>query len=312
MNTGLTRIVMGLFLIICAAHSAWAGAMDRDSAAAKLILDTARQIETQLDARVGLAIHDTGTGTRWHYNAHQRFPMTSTFKVLACGALLARSDISATDLSRQVLISRSDIVTYSPVTTGWIGQRISLDTLCATTMRTSDNTAANKVLQALGGPAAITEFLRSIGDDVTRLDRWETELNDAAPGDRRDTTTPAAMSHTLKKLLLGDALSMSAKTKLTQWMVANEVGEPLLRAGIPNNWRIGDRTGAGNHGSRGIVAIIWPPDQAPLIAVIYITQTDASMEQRNEAIATIGKALSCGLISDSCKHPPGQRRQPRW
>lgn len=275
-----------LFLALCAAQALPVAAAENP------VIDAARQAEKQLDARVGLAVLDTGTGARWLYRARERFPMASTFKVLACGALLARSDVGSEDRSRRVPITRSDLVTYSPVTEGWVGQEVTLDALCAATLRTSDNTAANKVLEALGGPAAVTAFLRAIGDPATRLDRWETELNEAAPGDERDTTTPAAMVNSLRALLLGDALSPSAQKTLTAWLVDNEVGGPLLRAGIPADWRIGDRTGAGGHGTRGVVAIIWPPDRAPLIAAVYITQTEASMAQRNEAIASIGKALA--------------------
>lgn len=257
-----------------------------------LILDAARQAEIQLNARVGLAIYDTGSGASWLYNADERFPMVSTFKVLACGALLAQIDAGCDDINRLVSIAQADLVTYSPVSAVWVGQEVSLNALCRATMRTSDNTAANKVLEVLGGPDAVTAFLRSIGDAVTRLDRWELELNEATPDDARDTTTPAAMADTLEELLLGDALSPSAKQTLTKWLVSNEMGGPLLRAGIPDDWRIGDRTGAGGHGSRGVVAIILPPERAPLIAAIYITQTEASMEQRNAAIAAIGRALT--------------------
>lgn len=275
-----------LFAILLATQAQAAGATENP------IIAAAQQVETQLNARVGLAIHDTGSDTSWQYNAYERFPMTSTFKVLACGALLARQDVGDEDLKRQVPISQSDLVTYSPVTETWVGQEVSLDALCDATLRTSDNTAANKVLEALGGPDAVTTFLHSLGDEVTQLDRWETELNEATPGDLRDTTTPAAMVNSLHELLLGEALSPAAQATLIHWLEGNEVGGPLLRAGIPDDWRIGDRTGAGGHGSRSVVAIIWPPDRAPLIAAIYLTQTEASMEQRNEAIATIGTALT--------------------
>lgn len=275
-----------LCFVLCAIHPALA------HPAENLIQDAARQAEVELDARVGLAIYDTGSGTRWLHNADERFPMTSTFKVLACGALLAHNDAGDDERNRLVTIAQSDLVTYSPVTEKWVDQEVSLDALCAATLRTSDNTAANKVLEALGGPDAVTAFLRAIGDKTTRLDRWETELNDSTPGDPRDTTTPAAMASSLHKLLLGDALSPSARETLTEWLMANEVGGPLLRAGLPDDWRIGDRTGAGGYGSRGVIAIVWPPERAPLIAAIYITQTEASMEQRNAAIAAIGKALS--------------------
>lgn len=285
-ETRLVHMFAIMLSFFCASHSPLAKSEE------SLILEAARQAEERLDARIGLAIYATESGASWRYNADERFPMASTFKVLACGALLARSDGGFEDISRLVPINQSDLVTYSPVTEGWLDQEVSLNKLCEATMRTSDNTAANKVLEALGGPDAVTAFLRSFGDEVTRLDRWETELNEATPGDLRDTTTPAAMTNSLQRLLLGDVLSTSAQATLTEWLVGNEVGEPLLRAGIPNDWRIGDRTGAGGYGSRGVVAIVWPPEQGPLIAAIYITQTEASMEQRNEAIATIGRALA--------------------
>lgn len=124
------------------------------------------------------------------------------------------------------------------------------------------------------------------------MDRRETELNEGALGDQRDTTTPAAMAVTLQKLVLGSALSAGSRAQLTQWLIDNEVGGPLLRAGIPNDWRVGDRTGAGGNGTRGVVAVLWPPHRSPLIAVIYITQTKASISERNTAIAGIGKALA--------------------
>jgi len=281
-----THIFALVLATLCAAHS------QRVQSKESLLQETARQVEVQLEARVGLAVYDTESGSSWYYNADKRFPMTSTFKVLACGMLLAKNDDGIEDINRLVLIEQSDLVSYSPVTENWLGKEVSLYQLCDATMRTSDNTAANKVLEALGGPAAVTAFIRSIGDDITRLDRWETNLNQATPGDVRDTTTPAAMATSLKQLLLGDLLSSSAKETLAGWLVSNEVGGPLLRSGLPEDWIIGDRTGAGGHGSRGVVAVIWPTQRAPAIASVYITQTEASIEQRNAAIASIGKALA--------------------
>lgn len=262
------------------------------TAADNPVTEAARQAESRLEARVGLAIHDTGSGESWLYKADERFPIASTFKVMACAALLARQDAGDENLDRRVGIALADLVTYSPVTEGWVGQEVGLGALCTATMRTSDNTAANKVLEAIGGPEALTAFMRSLGDRTTQLDRWETALNEGTPGDPRDTSSPAAMAASLEKLVLGDALSSSSREELTGWLVGNEVGGPLLRAGIPGDWRIGDRTGAGGHGSRGVVAVIWPPERAPIIAAIYITQTEATMEQRNEAIAAIGSALA--------------------
>lgn len=282
----MKKILMFLYLLLCVIGPQLATAADNP------VIEAARQAESRLDARVGLAIHDTGSGESWLYKADERFPVTSTFKVMACAALLARQDAGAERLERRVRIVQADLVTYSPVTEGWLGQEVGLGTLCAATMRTSDNTAANKVLEAIGGPEALTAFMRSIGDQTTRLDRRETALNEGTPGDQRDTSSPAAMAASLEKLVLGDALSSSSREELTGWLTGNEVGGPLLRAGIPDDWRIGDRTGAGGYGSRSVVAVMWPPQRAPIVAAIYITRTGATMEQRNEAIAAIGSALA--------------------
>jgi beta-lactamase class A len=135
-------------------------------------------------------------------------------------------------------------------------------------------------------------FLRSVGDDVGRLDRWETDLNEARPGDPRDTTTPAAAAHTLRELVLGRALSPASREKLTEWLLGDRVGDALLRAGLPKDWKIADKTGAGGNGARGIVAVIWPPNRRPVTVAIHIAETAASMADRNAAIAEIGAALA--------------------
>lgn len=169
-----------------------------------------------------------------------------------------------------------------------VGQEVSLADLCSAALRLSDNVAGNKVLESSGGPEGLTGYLRSIGDTVTRLDRQEPELNQAAPGDPRDTTTPAAIAGSLLRLVFGEALSPSSRYQLRAWLVADEVGGPLLRAGVPGDWVIGDRTGVGGHGSRGVVAVMWPPGQAPIVAAIYVTSTDATMDQRNHCLAAQG------------------------
>ncbi len=138
---------------------------------------------------------------------------------------------------------------------------------------------------------ALTDYFRSLGDQVSRLDRNETDLNENLPGDPRDTTTPAAAVADLDKLLLGDAMKPDAREQLKQWMLNDAVSGPLLRAAAPSNWRIADKTGAGERGSRGIVAVMWPPDRAPIVTAIYIRQTAASLDERNAAIARIGAAL---------------------
>jgi len=249
--------------------------------------------EQRLAARVGVALYDAASGETWSYNGDDRFPMTSTFKTLACAALLARADEGTETLERRVMIKEDDLVTYSPVTETRTGEPgMTLGELCQATMATSDNTAANLVLKALAGPGEVTAFARELGDYVTRLDRTETTLNEATPGDQRDTTSPNAMVTNLRKLVLGNALSDSSRDTLTAWLRGNRVSDNLLRAGIPQDWTIGDRSGAGGHGSRSITAVLWPPSRPPLVVAIYITETEASFDERNRAIADIGRAVA--------------------
>ncbi|MDP3536125.1 MAG: class A beta-lactamase [Halomonas sp.] len=250
-----------------------------------------QRIEQELEARIGFAAHNFATGQRWEVNADERFAMSSTFKTLACGALLAQVDEGQLALDTEVSFAESELVTYSPVTEQYAGQQpMTLFELCDATMTTSDNTAANLVLEALGGPEAVTAFARRMDDSTTRLDRFETELNEATPGDMRDTTTPNAMLATLEKLVLGDVLTPEARQQLETWMKGNAVADGLFRAAMPD-WVIADRTGAGGYGSRSITAIIWPPEQAPTVVVFYITETEASFEARNAAIASLGEVI---------------------
>jgi beta-lactamase class A len=245
--------------------------------------------ENRLGARVGAAIFDTGGDRSWLHRADERFPMASTSKVLVCAALLKGGPEL---MGKQATILEGDLQSYSPSTKAMVGKQLSAAELCAITMRTSDNTAVNNVLEILGGPRSVTSFMRNTGDQVTRLDRNEPSLNEGQPGDPRDTTTPRAIAGTLRELVLGPALDVQARNQLTDWLRSNEVGGPLLRASIPADWRIADRTGAGGFGTRGIVAVVWPPGRAPVVAAIYVTQTGASMDERNAAISAIGKAIA--------------------
>jgi beta-lactamase class A len=256
-------------------------------------LETAvRAEEAQLSARIGAAVLDTKSNAVWSYRGDECFPLDSTHKAFACAALLAKADRGETSLRKRVTIVATDLVAHSPITEKRIApDTISLSELCAAAIAVSDNTAANAVLSAIGGPPALTDFFRSLGDEVSRLDRNEPDLNESAPGDPRDTTTPGAAVADLDKLLLGDALKPPAREQLKQWMVDDAVAGALLRAAAPSDWRIADRTGAGEHGSRGIVAVLWPPDRAPIVAAIYIRDTSASLDARDAAIARIGAAI---------------------
>ena len=256
------------------------------------LIKVVAEIEEKLSARIGMAVYDQETGKSWEYHANDRFPLSSTFKTIACAALLKKVEQGEENLGRRIVFAKEDLVTYSPITENHTAPKdMSLEDLCHATMTMSDNTAANLVLNSLGGPVAVTEFIRSVGDKTTRLDRIETELNEATPGDLRDTTTPKMMASAITKLILGDALSPASRSQLKEWMIANKVADSLIRASVPEDWVVADRTGAGGYGSRSITAVMWPPHRKPIIAIIYITETKAAFKDRNAAIAEIGTAI---------------------
>ena len=253
---------------------------------------TVKQAESQLQGRVGYAELDLASGQLLSgYRAGERFPMMSTFKVLLCGAVLSRVDTGEEQLDRRIHYRQQDLVEYSPVTEKHLTDGLTVGELCAAAITLSDNTAANLLLTTLGGPQGLTTFLRHSGDQTSRLDRWETELNEARPGDVRDTTTPEAMARTLRNLLTGRVLSPASQQQLQRWMVEDKVAGPLLRSVLPAGWFIADKTGAGNRGSRGIIAALGPDGKAARIVVIYLTGTPAAMDERNKQIAAIGATL---------------------
>jgi beta-lactamase class A len=249
-------------------------------------------LESQHGGRLGVAFLDTASGARIERRAHERFAMCSTFKTLAVGLVLSRVDRREEQLDRRVVFTKGDLVTYSPVTEKRVGSPgMTIAELCEAAMTLSDNTAANLLLAGFGGPPAVTAYARSIGDTVTRLDRLETDLNDATPGDPRDTTTPAAMLETVRRLAFGDALSPASRERLTSWLMANRTGDARLRAGFPKGWRIGDKTGSGNHAATNDVAIVWPPGRAPLLLAVYYAESSASDAARNGILAEVARAI---------------------
>ena len=252
----------------------------------------AQQEEQTLKARIGIAVIDTGTSHVASYRGNERFPLNSTHKALLCGMLLNEQEKGKLRLTERTQFDRAALVTYSPVSEKFVAPAdMSWQQLCSAAISYSDNTAANLIAEKLGGPAAVTRFFAHLGDKVTRLDRYEPELNSAIPGDVRDTTTPLAVSETLRKLTLGEALTPASRAQLLQWMHDDKVADALLRSVLPAGWRIADKTGAGEYGSRSIVSVVWPENGKPLIVSVYVTQTEATLAQSNAAIARIGKAI---------------------
>ena len=254
------------------------------------------ELERRNGGRLGVAAIDTASGHRVGHRAEELFPLCSTFKFLAAAFVLARVDRGEEKLDRRVVYSDKDLVTYSPVTKEHVGRGgMTMAEICDAAVTLSDNTAGNLMFASFGGPAALTAYARSLGDRATRLDRIETELNDAKPGDPRDTTTPVAMLGTMQRLLIEDALSASSRDRLIGWLVASKTGARRLRAGLPASWKVGDKTGTGNNGTANDVAIAFPPDRAPILIAAYYTGSTISDDARNTVIAEAGRLAVAGL-----------------
>nr|WP_312777792.1 class A beta-lactamase [Pseudescherichia sp.] len=251
-----------------------------------------KQEETRLPGKIGMSIVNAAGQPIFGYRQSERFPLTSTFKVLACAALLDRLHKTAGSLDETVTIKPDELLSYSPITKNYVAPAtITLHTLCSAAVSYSDNTAGNSILTYLGGPDAITRFMRESGDDVTRLDRTEPTLNEATPGDERDTSTPERMASGLHTLLATPRLTAPHREMLEKWMRDDKVADNLLRAALPEGWAIADKTGAGGYGSRAIIAAVYPKGAQPVYMAIYITQTDAEMKMSDGVIKRIGERV---------------------
>ena len=253
-------------------------------------------IERRIEGRLGVLALDTSTGRQIEYRATERFPMCSTFKLLLAGAVLSHVDKHQEDLNRRISYEESDLLEYAPIAKQHVQEGgMTVSALCAAAIEYSDNTAANLLLQSIGGPSKLTEYLRSIGDDVTRLDRNEPSLNTAIAADPRDTATPASMLKSMKALLLDGALSENSRQQLAEWLVGNTTGGNRLRAGLPADCRIGDKTGTGQNGATNDVGIVWPPSRSPMLIVTFLVGTKAESAERDAAIAEVARIVADSL-----------------
>jgi beta-lactamase class A len=249
-------------------------------------------VEKRSGARIGVAALDTASGKRLDYRSEERFPMCSTFKFLAAAAVLKGVDGGQEKLDRFVSYDAKDILEYAPVTNAHLKDGgMTLGALCAAAIEQSDNTAGNLLLDTIGGPTGLTNFARSIGDEMTRLDRKEPELNSASAGDERDTTTPAAMCADMQRLLLGNVLSESSRQQLEGWLQHNETGTLMIRAGVPKTWTVGDKTGRCGNGATNDVAIIRPPAGAPILVAIYSMGPASLADDRTAIVAEAARAV---------------------
>jgi beta-lactamase class A len=250
------------------------------------------QIEKKNGGRLGVSVLDTGSNERTGYRADERFAFCSTFKVLLAAAVLHRVDTLKDDLRRQVDVPPKPLVGNSPLTEEHAGGSMTLDALCNAILTRSDNTAANVLLDTIGGPEYLTAYARSIGDTVTRLDRTETALNEAKPGDPRDTTSPNAMLGNLNTLLLGKALSPESRDHLLHWMESSTTGLTRIRAKLPKAWRAADKTGSNGDNTAGNLLAVWPTGKPPILVAAYITECPGPETKRNVILAEIGRLIA--------------------
>lgn len=249
-------------------------------------------VERENGGRLGVVAVNHATGAAIGHRANERFAMCSTFKFLVASLILSRADQSAERLDRRLAVTAADILPHSPRTEPNVGRTMSVAELCHAIMTVSDNAAANILLRALGGPQSITDHARSLGDTVTRLDRYEPELNIVAGDEVRDTTTPAAMADLIRKVALGRLLKDSSRKTLIGWMREASTGHSRLRAGLPADWVAGDKTGSGPNGEVNDIAAVWAPDGPGFAVAAYYVRPGRTTEENAAVLAQVGRVVS--------------------
>jgi beta-lactamase class A len=247
------------------------------------VYDRLNELERQYNAYAGLFATDIGSGRTLAHRADDPFAMCSTFKAYAAACVLQRAQRGDLDLQQPVFIDPGVLLPNSPATAPQAGMAMPLAQLCAAALQRSDNAAANLLLQAIGGPPAITEFARSIGDARTRLDRWEIELNTAIPGDPRDTSTPRALGSGVQSLLTETVLGESQRRQLEDWMRGNVTS--TMRTGLPPGWATADKTGTGDYGSTNDVGVVYGPNEQRVLLSVMTRSQPAEPGRRSIAAA---------------------------
>ncbi|AKU20784.1 class A beta-lactamase [Massilia sp. NR 4-1] len=279
--------------LLCPSSLLFAAPVTPSSATAEAQLAA---LEKAAGGRLGVAAWRTDSAKRIGHRSEERFPLCSTFKAMLAAAVLARSANDEELLGKSVRYRADELVTYSPVTEKHVDDGMTVAALCAATLQYSDNSAANFLMRMMGGPQALTAYMRSIGNPVFQLERWETELNTAIPGDTRDTANPASMARSLQALLLGDALPAPQRRQLDTWMRGNTTGDQRIRAGVPAGWSVADKTGAGAHGTVNDIGIAYPPSGAPIVIAVYYTREQKDAPTNQDIIAAATRIVMGALV----------------
>lgn len=252
-----------------------------------------RALERKYDARLGVHALDTGTGATISYRADDRFAFCSTFKTIAAAAVLYRNTLS--HLDKVVHFTNADVDSISPITKNHVGTGMTIRQLCDAAIRYSDGTAGNLLMRDIGGPAQLTAYLRGIGDAVSRMDQFEPELNRNRPGDPRNTTTPRAIAGAYQKLVLGNALPAEKRVLLKDWLERSTTSAKQIRAGLPQGWKVADKTGHGDYGRANDIAVVWPPKTAPLVLAIMSDRSGYGAQPKETLIRAAAAYVASAL-----------------
>ncbi|MEC6906336.1 class A beta-lactamase [Photobacterium piscicola] len=251
-----------------------------------------RDTEQQIQGQIGVAVIDTQNNMQWNFNGSERFPMMSVFKTLACANVLYDVQQNKLSLTQKIDVTKAGLINWNPITQNFVGGQMSLQSVCGAAMLMSDNYAANLALELIGGPQGLTTFLRTIGDNSTRLDHFEPKLNYVEKGAENDTTTPIAMMNTVKKLLIGNVLNAENKAQLQLWMTNNMVSDGLARAVLPQGWNIADRSGGGVNGSRTLTVMVWNKYHQPVFIGIFIANSKLkTLPELNKVMVAISEKI---------------------
>nr|ACQ42223.1 beta-lactamase OIH-1 [synthetic construct] len=280
----LLFMVVGIVLMACSNEAeSKEGIPEENNGELNKGSEDLKKLEEEFDVRLGVYAIDTGADKEISYRENERFAYTSTFKPLAVGAVLQTK--SDEELEETITYSEEDLVTYSPITEQHVDEGMTLVEIADAAIRYSDNTAGNLLLEAMGGPDELETILRDIGDETIEMDRYETELNEAKPGDIRDTSTAKAMATTLQQYVLEDVLDADRREVLTNMLINNTTGDALIRAGVPDGWTVGDKTGAGGYGTRNDIGIIWPEgDEEPIVIAIMSSRDEEDADYDDKLI----------------------------
>lgn len=240
-------------------------------------------LEKEFGGRLGVYALDTGSGATVGHRANERFIMCSTVKTFIVSAILHRRLSEPGLLDKRIQYTPSDLQEWAPIASQHVAEGMTVSELCDATIRYSDNTGANLLIAELGGPKETEKYVRSLGDNVSRMDRLEEQLN--IPDGDLDTSTPLQLVTNLRRLVLDEGLDGPGRELLTDWLKRNTTGDQSVRAGVPAGWTVADKTGGGFNGETNDIAVIWPPGRAPIVVAVLAIPDDPKSTKGKSTIA---------------------------